>query len=111
MKWSVAPIDPSGVAVLARALHLSPPAARVLWARGYRDPAEARRFFAPSLDDLYDPYLLTGMPEAVERIRRAIEQNEPILLYGDYDVDGTTSVVILKKGIDLLAGPATFPVP
>ncbi len=111
MKWSVAPSDPSAVSDLARALDLHPPAARVLWARGYRDVLEARRFFAPSLDDLYDPYLLKSMPEAVERIHRAIKQNEPILLYGDYDVDGTSSVVILKKGIELLGGHVTFHVP
>ncbi len=111
MNWSVAPSDPSAVSALARALNLAPPAARVLWARGYRDVSDARRFFAPSLDDLHDPYLLKGMPEAVERVQRAIEQNEPILLYGDYDVDGTSSVVILKKGIELLGGQVTFHVP
>src|SRR3984885_11788796 len=111
MNWSVAPSDPSAVSALARALNLAPPAARVLWARGYRDVLEARRFFAPSLDDLHDPYLLKGMSEAVERVHRAIKQNEPILLYGDYDVDGTSSVVILKKGIELLGGQVTFHVP
>src|SRR5580700_11424955 len=111
MNWSVAPSNPSEVSALARALNLAPPAARVLWARGYRNVLDARRFFAPSLDDLHDPYLLKGMPEAVERIRRAIKQNEPILLYGDYDVDGTSSVVILKKGIELLGGQVTFHVP
>jgi single-stranded-DNA-specific exonuclease len=111
MNWSVAPSDPAAVAALARALDLALPAARILWARGYRDVSEARRFLAPSLDDLHDPYLLQGMPEAVERIRRAIQQNEPILLYGDYDVDGTSSVVILKKGIELLGGQVTFHVP
>ena len=111
MNWSVASTDPSAVSELARWLRLAPPAARVLWARGYRDILEARRFFAPSLDDLHDPYLLKGMPEAVERVHRAIKQNEPILLYGDYDVDGTSSVVILKKGIELLGGHVTFHVP
>lgn len=111
MKWTVAPSDPSAVSVLARALNLAPPAARVLYARGYRDVPAARRFFAPSLDDLHDPYLLKGMPEAVKRIQEAIKQNEPILLYGDYDVDGTSSVVILKKGIELLGGQVTFHVP
>jgi single-stranded-DNA-specific exonuclease len=111
MKWSVAPSEPTAVLALSRALHLAPPAARVLWARGYGDVLEARRFFAPSLDDLNDPYLLQSMPEAVERIHRAIKQNEPILLYGDYDVDGTSSVVILKKGIELLGGQVSFHVP
>jgi single-stranded-DNA-specific exonuclease len=111
MRWSITPSDPSAVSALARALKLAPPAARVLWARGYRDVPEARRFFAPSLDDLHDPYFLKSMPEAVERVHRAIKQKEPILLYGDYDVDGTSSVVILKKGIELLGGQVTFHVP
>jgi len=111
MKSSVAPSDPAAVSSLARALNLAPAVARILWARGYRDVPGARRFLAPSLDDLHDPYLLQGMTAAVERIQRAIEQNQPILLYGDYDVDGTSSVVILKKGIELLGGHVTFHVP
>lgn len=111
MKWTVAPSDAAAVSALARALRLALPAARVLWARGYRDVSEAHRFLAPTIDDLHDPYLLKSMPDAVERIRRAIKQNEPILLYGDYDVDGTTSVVILKKGIELLGGQVSFHVP
>lgn len=111
MKWSILPSDPAAVSDLARALNLSLPAARVLWARGYRDAAEARRFTEPSLNDLNDPYLLKSMPEAVARLRRAIEQKEPILLYGDYDVDGTTSVVILKKGLELLGADVSFHVP
>jgi single-stranded-DNA-specific exonuclease len=111
MRWSIAESDPAGVSALARALNLSAPAARVLWARGYREAGDARRFLTPSLEDLHDPYLLANMKEAVERVRRAIRQNEPILLYGDYDVDGTSSVVILKKGIELLGGKVSFHVP
>jgi len=111
MKWSLTASDAAAVPELARALKLTPIAARVLWARGYRDVDQASRFCSPALEDLFDPYLLKSMPEAVERIRRAIKQNEPILLYGDYDVDGTSSVVILKKGIELLGGTVTFHVP
>jgi single-stranded-DNA-specific exonuclease len=111
MNWSLAPTDPAAVAKLARALELHPAAAKVLYARGYRDASSARRFLVPSLKDLHDPYLLKSMPEAVARIQRAISQNEPILLYGDYDVDGTSSVVILKKGIELLGGSVTFHIP
>ncbi len=111
MKWSISPSDPTIVAALARALNIAPPAARILYARGYGDPADARRFCSPSLGDLHDPHLLKSMPEAVARIQKAIKQNEAILLYGDYDVDGTTSVVILKKGIELLGGHVTFHVP
>jgi len=71
----------------------------------------ARRFLEPSLGDLADPGLLKDMPAAVARLRRAIERKERILLYGDYDVDGTSAIVILKKGLDLLGGIASFHVP
>jgi single-stranded-DNA-specific exonuclease len=111
LKWIAASFDADGVAALASALGIALPAARVLWARGYRDAAQARRFYHPTLDDLLDPYLLAGMPEGVARLRRAIENREPILLYGDYDVDGTSAVVILKKGIELLGGQVSFHVP
>ncbi len=111
MKWLIPSIDPEGVAGLAAALGIAAPAARALWVRGFHDPAAARRFLAPTLEDLHDPQLLASMPDAVARLRRAIEQKEPILLYGDYDVDGTSAVVILKKGIDLLGGVAAFHVP
>jgi len=111
VRWICAPDDAAGPAALARALNLAAPAARVLWSRGYRDPQAARRFLEPSLADLHDPYLLTGMAEAVARLRRAIEQKEPILLYGDYDVDGTSAIVILKKGLAILGADAAFHVP
>ena len=104
-------IDAAGVADLARALGLSPVAARVLWARGYRTVEQASRFLEPSVADLSDPELLKDMAAAVERLRRAIEHKERILLYGDYDVDGTSAVVILKKGLSLLGGIASFHVP
>lgn len=111
MNWIVAPSDARAVQSLASELKIHLPAARVLCARGVNDPDSARRFLRPSLRDLHDPYLLAGMPEAVARLRRAIEQKESILLYGDYDVDGTSAVVILKKGLDLLGGSASFHVP
>ena len=111
MKWTIPESDPEGAAGLARALRLSAPAARVLWARGYRTLDHANRFLEPSIADLLDPALLKDMPAAVDRLRRALEQKERILLYGDYDVDGTSAVVILKKGLDLLGGNASFHVP
>lgn len=111
MRWIAGQSDPAAVAALAAAVGIHAPAARVLCVRGFSDPDRARRFFDPALSDLHDPYLLAGMTDAVARLRRAIEQNEPVLLYGDYDVDGTTAVVILKKGIELLGGGASFHVP
>jgi single-stranded-DNA-specific exonuclease len=111
VKWNLPKSDNAGVAALASTLGISAPAARALWSRGFRDPSDARRFFAPELSDLHDPYLLKSMPDAVARLRRAIDEREQILLYGDYDVDGTSAVVILKKGIELLGGRVSFHVP
>jgi single-stranded-DNA-specific exonuclease len=87
------------------------PAARVLWSRGYRTPDEVRRFLNPAVADLHDPLHMRDMSSAADRLERAIKSKESILLYGDYDVDGTTSVVLLKKTIELLGGNASFHVP
>ena len=91
MKWIVADTEPGRVAALSSALGISLPAARVLCARGFGDAAEARRFLAPSTADLHDPFLLADMRAAAARLAGAIERKEPILLYGDYDVDGTSA--------------------
>ena len=111
MKWSIAEFDPAGPAGLARELDISAPAARVLWARGYRTAAAARAFLAPALADLHDPSGLAGMEAAAVRLTLAIREKQRILLYGDYDVDGTSAVVILTKAIQLAGGNATFHVP
>jgi single-stranded-DNA-specific exonuclease len=110
-RWLL-PSIPSGSAErLSAELGLAPAAARVLCARGFLDPEGARRFFRPSFDDLHNPLLMAGMHEAVERLRRAIAAGERILVYGDYDVDGTTSIVILTKAIELAGGVAEWHVP
>src|SRR5437868_5648719 len=108
LRWNLGAFDDAAVAALGHTLGLAAPAARVLWSRGYRTPEDARRFLTPAVADLHDPYLLAGMHAAVSRLRAAIESREEVLLYGDYDVDGTSSVVILKKGIELLGGRASF---
>jgi single-stranded-DNA-specific exonuclease len=110
-RWRLAPADGDAARRLACALDITPPAARVLAARGYGDPEAARRFFAPSLDDLHDPRLLAGMDTALDRLERALRAGEKILLYGDYDVDGTASIAIVKKAIELAGGSASFHVP
>ncbi len=79
--------------------------------RGISDPEQAGRFLEPSLSHLHDPSLMLGMGRATERLQRAIANQERILIYGDYDVDGTTSVVILRKAIELAGGKADFHVP
>ncbi len=111
MKWIVAGAEPSSVTALSSALGISLPAARVLCARGLGDAAVARRFLAPSTADLHDPFLLADMRTAAARLASAIERKEPILLYGDYDVDGTSALVVLKKVLDLAGGIATCFVP
>src|SRR5579864_3132801 len=85
--------------------------APLLVRRGIRDIEAAERFLSPSLSHLHAPELMTGLPAAVERIDAAIERKEPILIYGDYDVDGTMAVIILKTAIELCGGAADFHVP
>ncbi len=110
-RWLLPRDTAEPAAALAEALGISAPATRVLVKRGYVSATAARRFLYPSLDDLHDPMLMLGLREAVERLRRAIASREKILLYGDYDVDGTTAVVVLKKAIELAGGEASFHIP
>jgi len=98
-------------ATLGAQLGITSPASKVLAHRGLTDPVAARRFLHPSLEDLLDPLTLRDLPVAIERIRKAIADSEKILIYGDYDVDGTTSVVLLTKAIELAGGAADYHVP
>ena len=109
-RW-IFPEEDSGADGFAREMGLQMPAARVLWSRGYRTSDEARRFLQPGLEDMHDPFLMKDMDRAVERLKRAILEKQKILLYGDYDVDGTTSIVILKKALDLAGASSEFFVP
>src|SRR5579862_3092147 len=111
MKWILAEVEPARAAALSADLGVSMPAARVLFARGFGEASAARRFLAPSTADLHDPFLLADMRAAAARLVSAIERKEPILLYGDYDVDGTSALVVLKKVLDLAGGIATCFVP
>jgi single-stranded-DNA-specific exonuclease len=110
-RWLIPTIDPEASRELAAQLGLQPVTASVLLSRGLSDPDTARRFLTPDLGHLHDPLLLTGMVEAVARIKTAIQAKQKILIYGDYDVDGTVSVVILKKAIEMAGGEASFHVP
>ena len=104
-------VDAATLTKFARLLELGLPATRVLWNRGVREADAARDFLTPSLDLLHDPMLMAGMERAVDRLICAIHNREKILIYGDYDVDGTTSIVILKKAIELAGGTASYHVP
>jgi len=85
--------------------------ARLLIHRGITDPESAARFLAPSLSHLHAPDQMTGLRAAVDRLDAAIERKEPMLIYGDYDVDGTMAIIILKTAIELCGGTADFHVP
>jgi single-stranded-DNA-specific exonuclease len=109
--WLLPSPDPRDVEALSSALGIGAPAAGILVHRGLGDPAAARRFLEASLDDLHDPLTMRDMPRAVARLREAIRDGQKILIYGDYDVDGTTSVVLLTKAIELAGGAAGHYVP
>jgi single-stranded-DNA-specific exonuclease len=85
--------------------------ARLLLRRGLTDTGSAARYLTPSLDHLHAPEQMTGLRAAVDRIDAAIERKEPMLIYGDYDVDGTMAIIILKTAIELCGGSADFHVP
>lgn len=93
------PLPVEGVA-MAGSLGLPTWLATILWRRGIRDAAEAQAFLSPSAAQMHDPLRMCGMPVAVERIARAVRKREPMLIYGDYDVDGTLATVLLKTAID-----------
>ena len=110
-RWLLEQPHPEEAAALARTARLPHVVAELLIARGVTDSAQAFAFLNPSTDQLHDPLTMLGMDCAVERIERAIAAREPILLYGDYDVDGTTAVVLLKTAIEMLGGEVRFHVP
>ena len=109
--WETVPCDVAKVDMVARELGVSPITARLLCSRGLGDLECARRFLAPSLDDLHDPFLLTDMVPAVERILGAIDRKERIAIHGDYDVDGVTSTVILRRALELLGADVIHFIP
>jgi single-stranded-DNA-specific exonuclease len=110
-RWSFVEPHPDEAVALARAARLPQVLAELLVARGITQPADAFAFLNPEVAHLHDPFLMLGMKAAVERLERAIAAREPVLLYGDYDVDGTTAVVLLKTAIEMLGGEARFHVP
>jgi single-stranded-DNA-specific exonuclease len=122
MKWVPKTADAAQIELLAAALfsnaalalkdaQVAATLARLLVMRGIDDSETAERFLVPSLAHLHSPYLMSGMKAAVDRLDAAIERKEGILIYGDYDVDGTTAIVILKTAIELCGGAADFHVP
>jgi single-stranded-DNA-specific exonuclease len=109
--WESLRCDEGAISRLATELHVSPVTARLLCIRGLDEPGVAQRFLTPSLADLHDPLLLADMPVAVDRILGAIAGKERIAIHGDYDVDGVTSTVILRRALELLGADVVHFIP
>jgi single-stranded-DNA-specific exonuclease len=110
-RWIVREHDAEKATSLARVLGVSPILATLLINRGYADEHAARVFLSPTYDQLHEPYAMLGMKEAVARLKHAVETREPILIYGDYDVDGTTGTAVLLRALKLLGANAGFHIP
>lgn len=115
MRWALGPgTELEAVeqgARLAAALALPQAVGRVLWARGYKDAAQADRFLEPRFEHLPDPFQLKGIEAAVARLQKALQLGEPICIYGDYDVDGVTSTALLVSVLRKMGGRVDFYVP
>ena len=96
---------------LERELNISSAAARMLVVRGIETADEARQFIRPSLDKLHNPFLMKDMDKAVERLHKALTQGEKILIYGDYDVDGTTAVALMYRFLSPLTSHLDYYIP
>jgi single-stranded-DNA-specific exonuclease len=99
-RWLIVSRESEAAASLARELALPAAIARLLVCRGFDTADAARTFLSPTVDQLHDPYRMLGTHAAVERLRAALTAQEPILIYGDYDVDGTVATVLLKTALD-----------
>lgn len=110
-RWNIIKADPALVASLQDALKINPILCELLVQRGIVEFEEARKFFRPNLEHLYSPWLMKDMRKAVERIQAAFEKQEKILVYGDYDVDGTTSVATLYQFLKELAPKIDYYIP
>jgi single-stranded-DNA-specific exonuclease len=109
--WKHLSCDDAQATELAAALKVHPIVARLLCMRGHADPEAAFRFLNPSLDHLHDPFRLADMDRAVTRLEQALARRERIAIHGDYDVDGITSTVILRRALEMLGGDVIHFIP
>lgn len=110
-RWKIIKADKEKVDALQDALKIHPILCELLVQRGLDTFEEAKRFFRPSLDDLHDPWLMKDMKKAVDRIDEAMAANQKILVFGDYDVDGTTSVATLYQFLKQLSSNIDYYIP
>ena len=109
--WIIQKHDREQTARLANELKISPVVAALLIARGHETAEKAHKFLNPSFDDLHEPHLLKDMEKAVARILQAVDAGEKILVWGDYDVDGTTGTVVLRKTLEILGADSGYHIP
>src|SRR4029079_16829 len=109
--WQAQGCDEEAAACLASAVRIDPAVARLLFQRGLSDPELALRLLNPTLEHLHDPMRLADMRVAVDRIMSAIARKERIAVHGDYDVDGVTSTVILRRALELLGADVVHFIP
>src|SRR5947207_7903587 len=110
-RWVIQQADASAVERLKETLKIHPVLIQLLAQRSVSAYDEAKKFFRPTLDHLHDPFLMKDMDKAIDRILRAIRNNEKILIYGDYDVDGTTAVALVYSFFKELEIPVDYYVP
>jgi len=110
-RWHILEADSAKVAALQTALKIHPILCELLVQRGIEDFDKAKQFFRPALSDLHDPWLMKDMDKAVTRIIKAFDQNESIMVFGDYDVDGTTSVATLYQFLKNIHPTIDFYIP
>ena len=109
--WTEGEADPAAIERIRHELALHPAVARLLVRRGLAEPDEARRFLHPSLDDLHDPSLLTDLERGVDRLLETVASRERIVVHGDYDVDGVSATVMLRRALTLLGGEVDHYIP
>ncbi len=110
-RWSLAPAQPALTAVLAKELGISPLLAQCLLNRGLSEPEPIQRFLEPRLKHLADPFLLPNMAVAIDRLLRARQKNERLVIFGDYDVDGVTSTALLHEVLSALGWHVDYYLP
>ncbi len=110
-RWALREPEAEAAQALASELEVSALTARLLVNRGIRDPDEAHHFLHPRFENLHDPYLMKDMDRAVPLIWRALQGKQRIVIHGDYDVDGITSSLILKRALDMLGGRVGIHIP
>ncbi|MDP3665880.1 MAG: DHH family phosphoesterase, partial [Sediminibacterium sp.] len=110
-RWNILPVRETNIDSLQESLKINRTLCNILTQRGIDDYEKAKHYFRPQLTDLHDPWLMKDMDKAVNRIVLAFEQQEKILVFGDYDVDGTTSVASLYQFIHQLYSETDFYIP